>query len=202
MSGSAQAESPALEPEDEARAGFYGLIARLFHAHPDQQLIGQLVHAKAFEGQESALAVAWRDLVDACRSAFPVVLENEHTLLFVGTGRSLVTPYLSHYVPMASKEKNLVDLRGQLITWGIARKEQAFEPEDHVAGVFEAMRFAIAVQHRSETEQKVFFDRFLDAPALAFCDAVSASEKAVFYRLVAAFTRQFLALEREAFEMM
>ena len=36
-------------------------------------------------------------IIDACRDAFPVVLENEHTSLFVGTGKAEVTPYLTHY---------------------------------------------------------------------------------------------------------
>jgi len=202
VSEPAEAKGAALAPEDEARAGFYGLIARLFYAHPDQQLLGQLVHIQAFEGQDGPLAAAWRNLVAACGSAFPVMLENEHTQLFIGTGRSLITPYLSHYTPLVAKERHLVDLRGQLIAWGIARKERAHEPEDHVAGVFEAMRIAIAVQQRSAEEQKAFFDRFLYAPALEFCNAVTASEKAVFYRLVAEFTRQFLAIERAAFEML
>ncbi len=73
---------------------------------------------------------------------------------------------------------------------------------DHIAGVCEAMRFAIAVQHRSLEEQKAFFERFLYRGAMAFCDAVTASDKANFYRLVAVFAREFLELEREAFGML
>ena len=64
------------------------------------------------------------------------------------------------------------------------------------------MRFAIAVQHRSDEEQKAFFERFLYPGAAAFCDAVSASPKAAFYGRVARFARAFLDVEREAFAMM
>lgn len=202
MSQAAPAGDAQLEPEDAARAGLYGMIARLFYAAPDQQLLGQILHAQAFEGEEGDLALAWRRLLDACRSAYPVVLENEHTDLFVGTGKSPVTPYLSNYVDLVAKEKRLVELRGQLLRWGIARREDVGEPEDHVAGVFEAMRFAIAMQHRSADDQKAFFEGFLYQPATAFCDAVSASDKAVFYRLVAKFTREFLDIEKTAFEML
>jgi len=88
-----------------------------------------------------------------------------------------------------------------LAEWGMSRRERANEPEDHVAGVCESMRLAIAVQHRSLEEQKSFFDRFIYAGAAAFCDAVIASPKADFYRPVARFAVEFLKLERHAFDM-
>lgn len=200
---------PALEPEEEARAGLYGLVARLFYAAPDEQLIGYLLNAQAIDdaGAQSgtrakALALAWHELVEVCRTAVPVVLENEHTELFVGTGKSEVTPYLSHYVLRHANDNPLVDLRACLLQWGIARRENVGEPEDHIAGVCETMRFVIAVQHRSLEEQRGFFETFIYRGAMGFCDAVNASAKAGFYRLTANFARAFFELEREAFEMM
>ena len=193
---------PALEAEDEARAAVYGLIARLFYAPPDQSLLGQLLHAKLFDGGESEVARAWSELLEASRNAFPVVLENEHTELFVGTGRALVSPYLTHYTIRYATDTPLVELRQQLAQWGLGRRESVHEPEDHIAGACETMRFAIAVQHRSEEEQKAFFDRFLYPGASAFCDAVNASQKASFYGAVARFARAFFEMEREAFAML
>ena len=193
--------APELQPEDEARAGIYGLIARLFYAPPDEGVLGQLLHSNAFEGSEEPVALAWRELVDACRNVYPVVLENEHTDLFVGTGKSEVTPYLTHYTIKYATDNPLVELRQQLTRWGLARRESVNEPEDHIAGICETMRIAIAAQHRSDEEQQVFFERFLYRGGIAFCDAVSASPKAVFYRRVAVFTRAFLELEHEAFTM-
>jgi TorA maturation chaperone TorD len=190
-----------LQPEDEARAAIYGLIARLFYAAPDQGVLGQILNANAFAGNDGRLALAWEKVVEACRTAFPVVLENEHTELFIGTGKAEVTPYLTHYVIQYATDNPLVELRQQLAQWGIARQQSANEPEDHIAGVCEAMRFAIAVQHRSLEEQKAFFGAFLYKGAIAFCDAVSASAKAGFYGLVATFAREFFELEHEAFEM-
>jgi len=187
-------------PEEAARANLYGLIARLFYAAPDAQLISQLVQAPALEGS-AALAAAWREMVQACSSAFPVALENEHTELFIGTGKSEVTPYLSHYVLRHESDSPLVELRQQLVAWGIGRKEDVPEYEDHISGVCETMRFAIAVQQRSPEEQKEFFERFVYRGAAAFCDAVSASTKADFYRRVARFARAFFDIERAAFEM-
>jgi TorA maturation chaperone TorD len=195
-------QAAALEPEDEARAAVYGLIARLFYAPPDQNLLGQILHAKLFDGGESAVARAWGELVEASRNAFPVVLENEHTDLFVGTGRAEVTPYLTHYTIRYTTDTPLVDLRQHLAQWGLGRREAAHEPEDHIAGTCETMRFAIAVQHRSDAEQKAFFERFLYPGAVAFCDAVNASPKASFYGRVARFARAFFDVEQEAFSML
>ena len=201
MSDPASAAGAGLAPEDEARAGIYGLIARLFYAPPDEGVLAQLLHSTAFEGSGEPIALAWRELVAAARTAFPVVLENEHTELFVGTGKAEITPYLSHYTILYATDNPLVELRQQLSRWGLARRETANEPEDHIAGLCETMRFAIAVQHRTIEEQKSFFEHFLYRGATAFCNAVTASPKAGFYRLVARFAQAFLELEREAFEM-
>ena len=198
---SAQAAA-GLEPEDEARASMYGLIARLFYAAPDEGVLAQMLHAKAFDGTEAPVALAWRGLVEASKTAFPVVLENEHTELFVGTGKAEITPYLTHYVIKYATENPLVELRQQLARWGLGRRESVGEPEDHISGVCETMRYAIAVQHRPEEEQKAFFERFIYRGAISFCDAVSASPKALFYRSVARFAKAYFDLEKEAFSML
>jgi len=194
-------------PEDVARANFYGLIARLFYAAPDSQLISELVRAPALDAagetssQGAALAAAWGAMLEACRTAFPVALENEHTALFVGTGKAEITPYLSKYVLRHANDNPLVDLREQLNRWGIGRREGIAEYEDHICGICETMRFAIAVQQRTPEEQKAFFERFIYPGATAFCDAVNASNQSRFYRLVAQFARAFFDIEKAAFEM-
>ena len=191
----------ALDPEDEARAALYGLIAQLFYAPPDQGVLAQVINAALFEGGDAGLSLRWRELVERCRSAVPVQLENEHTELFVGTGRAAVTPYLIHYLVERSTDNPLVQLRKQLAEWGISRRAHTTEPEDHVASVCEVMRLAIAVQHRSLDEQRTFFDRHVYEGGVAFCDAVIASPKADFYRVIAAFAGEFFRIERNAFDM-
>ena len=197
-----------LAPEDYARANLYGLLARLFYAAPDAQLLSELLSAPAFDPaardaafSDDILARAWQEMIEIWRGAFPVVLDNEHTELFVGTGRAEITPYLSHYVMLHASDNPLVELRQQLARWGIARRDSASEPEDHVAGVFDVMRYAIAVQHRTLDEQKDFFQRFVYPGAAPFCDAVSASEKSRFYTVAARFARAFLDIERKGFEI-
>ncbi len=193
-----------IEAEEAARANFYGLIARLFQAPPDDQLIAQLVRAGDIEAEGDtgvALAAAWRIMVDACRSASPNALRDEHTTLFVGTGKAEVTPYLSAYVLRHSSDNPLVELRQQLASWRISRKDGVAEYEDHIGAICETMRFAIAVQHRSDEEQKSFFDRFIYRGATAFCTAVTASKNARFYVFVARFAQTFFEIEKSAFEM-
>jgi TorA maturation chaperone TorD len=187
-------------PEEAARANLYGLVARLFYAAPDAQLISELLNSPAIEG-EGELGTAWGGMIEACRTAFPAVLESEHTELFIGTGKAPITPYISHYVRRNAKDVPLVALRQQLAAWGIARREGVPEYEDHISGVCETMRFIIAVQQRSSEDQQLFFDRFLYRGATAFCDAVNASNQARFYRLVARFARAFLEVEKTAFEI-
>ena len=196
-----------IDAEEAARANLYGLIARLLQAAPDDQLIAEMVRAGEIEAEgeagseAAALAAAWRAMIDASRTAFPNALKDEHTTLFVGTGKAEVTPYLSAYVLRHSTDNPLVDLRQQLESWRIGRKEGVPEYEDHIAAICETMRFAIAVQQRSASEQKMFFERFLYRGATAFCSAVTTSKNARFYVHVARFAQTFFDIEKTAFEM-
>lgn len=192
--------APTLPPEEAARANLYGLIARLFYAPPDEHLISEFLAAERGD-DPSPLNVAWRALVEECRTAFPAALRDEHTVLFIGTGKSEVTPYLAHYLARHASDSPLVGLRQLLDSWGIARREGVAEYEDHIAGVCETMRFVIAVQQRPPEEQKILFERYVYRGGRAFCAAVSASKDARFYRLVANFAQAFLEIEKTAFEM-
>ena len=195
-------EALALEPENEARAALYGLIAQLFYSAPDSGLLAQILDPGVFDsGDASSLAQRWRDLTERGKTALPAELEAEHTALFIGTGRAEVTPYLTHYLGQKALDNPLVQLRKQLAEWGLARRERTTEPEDHVSAICETMRIAIALQHRSLSEQKSFFDRFVYLGSAAFFAAVIASPKADFYRLVARFAAEFVELEREAFDI-
>jgi TorA maturation chaperone TorD len=190
-----------LPPEESARANLYGLIARLFYAPPDENLISELLAVGDGGEDQGPLGVAWRALLEACRTVFPAALRDEHLVLFVGTGKCEVTPYLSHYLVRHSSDSPLVGLRQLLDSWGIARREGVAEYEDHIAGVCETMRYVIAVQQRPPEAQKILFDRYLYRGGKAFCAAVSTSIDARFYRLVANFAQAFLEVEKTAFEM-
>jgi TorA maturation chaperone TorD len=199
---------PPVSPEDESRANLYGLLARLFYAPPDANLLTELRQATppAEEGEGltaegEALREAWAALVDACASAFPARLEEEHFEVFIGVGKAQVTPYLSAYIERRDGETPLVRMRTQLAEWGLARRETAAEPEDHVSGVCETMRWLIVRRKAPLETQRAFFRDYLDAPAARFCSAVTACEDARFYRHVARLLDALLAVERKAFEI-
>jgi TorA maturation chaperone TorD len=191
---------PASE-EDAARGHHYALIGRLFHEAPDSILLAQLCRADAESGGEGApLEQAWRSLRDACGTAYPAVLKQEYDTLFVGVGKSEVTPYTSHYVRDTFPDRHLVRLRQRLEELGLGRRSAAFEVEDHISGVCDVMRILIEGA-RPLSEQQLFFKEFVYPGASAFCDAVVGAASASFYRRVARYARAFFDVERESFEM-
>jgi TorA maturation chaperone TorD len=196
--------APALKqlPEEDAgRANCYALIGRLFYGAPDSILLAELTRAEAESaGDDDTLGPAWRALREACRSADPMMLEQEYDSLFVGVGKSEVTPYTSHYVTGSSPDRHLVRLRERLEQLGLARCSAAFEVEDHVSGICDVMRILV-VEDRPLEEQGLFFSEFAYPGLAPFCAVVTAATSAAFYRYVAEFASAFLEVEREAFEM-
>jgi TorA maturation chaperone TorD len=199
---------PPNSPEDQRRADLYGLMARLFYAPPDANLLSELrlaaapaADAEPLIAEGKALAAAWAKLVEACVGAFPAQLEEEHLQLFVGVGKAQVTPYLCAYMERTDAENPLARLRGQLAQWGLARREETVEPEDHVAALCETMRWLIEGRKAGLEAQRAFFRGYLFSPGLRFCSAVSACEDAGFYRHVAGLLQSFLDVELKAFDI-
>jgi TorA maturation chaperone TorD len=186
---------------DAARAHHYALIGRLFYDAPDSILIAQLCRADAGATDDgTALERAWRALRDACSAAYPAVLKQEYDSLFVGVGKSEVTPYTSRYVRDISPDRHLVRLRQRLEQLGLGRRTAAYEVEDHVSGVCDVMRLLIE-DGRPLSQQRLFFKEFVEPGATAFCDAVATATSASFYGHVARYARAFFDVEREAFEI-
>src|SRR5262245_4715942 len=192
---------PPEVPEDQARAGYYALLARLFYAGPDAGLLATI--ADAAVGEQSALAGAWSALALAARNADAGAARQEYDQLFVGTGKAEVTPYASFYLTETGREKILVRLRGELADFGLRRADSATEPEDHIAGLFDAMRHLISLGSGEAAlrDQQDFFNRYIARSFEPLCDATSASAKADFYRHVARFARVFLSVEHEALKV-
>ena len=208
MSDAALQFVPPASSEDQARANLYGLLARLFYAPPDANLISELrlaapapADGEPPTAEGDAFGSAWSGLLAACASAFPARLEEEHLQLFVGVGKAEVTPYLSAYIVQSERDAPLARLRGVLAEWGLARRESASEPEDHVAAICETMRWLI-VRRKADLEvQRRFFLEYLYTAGLRFCSAVSACENAKFYRYAARLLQAFLDIEHKAFEI-
>jgi len=187
--------------EDAARAKLYALIGRLFYDAPDPVLLTMICRAEDEPADgDSRVAQAWQALREACRSAYPVVLKQEYDTLFVGVGKSEVTPYTSHYIRGNSPDRHLVWLRERLDQLGLARRSAAFEVEDHVSGICDVMRILVEDGHPL-SEQSLFFKEFVYPGVTPICEVVAIAASAVFYRSVADFARAFLEVERQAFEM-
>mgnify|MGYP002629383633 CR=1 FL=1 len=200
MSDAAPAED--LHDAEHWRAGLYALIGRLFFEGPDSVLLAQLrVNASGGEGAEDTpLGLAWQQLVSASASADVVALQHEHAMLFVGVGKTPVTPFTSAYVPGVSPERHLLLLKQQLEQWGLASDAASTMPADHISGVCDTLRHLI-LRNESVVAQKNFFEKFIYSQGIAFCKKLIAAAPSHFYIEVAQFTQVFLAVEREGFDM-
>ena len=189
-------------PEEQARANFYGLLARLFYAPPDASLLKALAMADELDADDETLAARWRELVAAAATTEAEAVQAEYDDVFVGTGKAPVTLYACAYSLRYTNETPLAELRGDLAALGLARREQAGEPEDHIAALCDTMRHLIADQHRPLDEQQRFFARWIRPNYEALCGAIEASERTSFYRHVARMAKAFFSLEQAAFEML
>jgi TorA maturation chaperone TorD len=199
-----------LEPEDQARAEFYALLARLFSDAPDAPLLAAIAGAPSLApdaragdvGGASGLAPTWDAVRAASAEMHPEFIRDEFQALFVGVGRSEVSLYASHYLGPQSG-RPLAELRASLARFGLARRPEASEFEDHLSLVLETMRMLVAGDGEREAaslgEQRAFFDRHLLPWVPDCCIAISTNSVANYYRRVAEFTQCFVALERDSF---
>ena len=184
--------------EEQARANFYGLLARLFYAPPDAALL----QAIGLEKLEGDLAQPWEELKRAAAQADPEAVREEYETAFVGTGKTPVTLYSTAYTIRYSNEVPLAELRGELARLGLARRAEAREPEDHIAALCDTMRHLVAEQKKDLEEQRRFFNRWIHPAVEPLCSAIERSDKTAFYKPVARFANRFCTLEHMAFEML
>lgn len=191
-----------IAPEEQARANFYGLLARLFYSAPDADLLHLISAAGDMQAEDDRVAAAWRELRAAAGSADVERVREEYEAAFVGTGKAPVTLYSSAYSVRFTNEVPLAALRGELAALGLARRADAGEPEDHVAALFDTMRHLIAEQVRGLAEQRRFFERWIAPIVGPLCAAIEKNETTAFYRHVARLAKAFLTVEQAAFEML
>ncbi|MBM3397541.1 MAG: molecular chaperone [Betaproteobacteria bacterium] len=191
--------------EETARAEIYGLLSQLFYAAPSEALLGQLQVAVTEAPDAGAfLEEPWRELVACARSMTPSQIATEYSQLFGGVGKPEVYLFGSHYLSGFLNEKPLVRLRDDLAALGLARSQDMFETEDHVAYVFEVMRYLIAgddVAVANLTQQMNFFNQHVQPWLSPMCQAVMAHPRAVFYARLAHFTEAFLGVEAQGFDL-
>jgi TorA maturation chaperone TorD len=192
--------------EELQRAELYGLLARLWFAPPDAALLEQFgVAVTTAPEPGSFLEAPWHDLVAAMRASSVADAAAEHGALFVGTGRAEILPYGSSHIAGALNERPLVDLRTDLTALGLASAAPEGETEDHVAFVFEVMRYLIAGDDVAvcnlERQRRFFRAHVQPWVGRPLCDAVEQHPKARLYAELARFTRAFVDIETQGFDL-
>lgn len=197
--------SSALD-EETARAEIYGLLAALYYAPPTPDLLAQLrVAATETPAPGAFLQEPWTELVAVARSMPDADIQSEYNTLFGGMGKPEVYLFGSHYLSGFLNEKPLAALRGTLLALRLGRSDAMSETEDHIAYLCEVMRYLIAaddVAVANLTAQRQFFGDHVQNWALLLCDALGVHPKARFYVAVATFTRAFMSIEAQGFDML
>ena len=194
------------DTEELERAELYGVLARLWLAPPDAELLAQFKVAVTEAPENGGLLEApWQALVGALRSQSGEATAAEHEALFHGVGKPEVFAYGSFYLTGFLNEKPLAALRHDLAALGLARDEHALETEDHIAYGFEVMRYLIAgddVAVCNLEQQRRFFRAHLQPWVDRFCAAVQAQPRAKVYAALAGFTQAFMHVETQGFDML
>jgi TorA maturation chaperone TorD len=205
MTDASPPTSSALD-EETARAEVYGLLAQLYYAPPAPELLAALrVAPTEAPAAGGFLEEPWRALVGVCRDMDDAEVAAEHDALFGGVGKPEVYLFGSHYLTGFLNERPLARLREDLAGLGLGRDEAMPETEDHLAYLCEVMRYLIAgddVAVSNLTRQQAFFADHLQPWASAACDAVGGHPRARFYARLADFTRAFLGVEQQGFDML
>ena len=192
-----------IEPEDRARANFYGVLAALYADAPDALLLRAIAGAvRLDDAEQGTLPHAWNDVIDACSVMDVDAAQQEYWDLFVGTGKSEVNLHASHWLTGFMMEKPLVELRNDLTRLGLARKPGTPMLEDHLSALCEAMRLLIEGDANRRpadvAEQKRFFERHIGRWVPDLCTALTQCPLANLYRRVGEFTSHFVAIERDS----
>ena len=197
--------STALD-EETARAEVYGLLAALFYAPPTAEVLSLLrVAATESPAAGGFLQEPWRELVAASRRLSDSDIQSEYNALFGGVGKPEIYLFGSHYLSGFLNEKPLALLRTDLARLGLARDEAMSETEDHMAYLCEVMRYLIAADDvvvANLTAQRQFFGVHLQPWVLRLCDAMDSHPKARFYAALSGFTRSFVSVETQGFDML
>jgi len=197
---------PGTLDEETARAEVYGVLAALYYAPPGEPLLEQLrVAATEAPAAGGFLEEPWRALVAAARELDLAAITSEYNTLFLGVGKPEVYLFGSHYQAGFLNEKPLAQLRADLAALGLTRDEAMPETEDHIAYLCEVMRYLIAgdnVAVANLTKQHGFFAAHLQPWVYAMCDAIVAHPRARFYAALAEFTRAFMSVEQQGFDML
>jgi len=199
MSTSKPGDRRASDSENAARGEMYRFVARLLSAVPSQPMIDGIA---GLSGDQTPLGQAMTALAGAARQVRAEEVEREFFELFIGVGRGELLPYASFYQTGFLNERPLAEVRGDLARLGVARAEGRFEPEDHIALLFDVMAdLASGDLPADEAAQSEFFARHIAPWAAQFFDDLAIAPSASFYRSVAEVGRLLVDIEARAFSL-
>ncbi|HMS25788.1 MAG TPA: molecular chaperone TorD family protein [Burkholderiaceae bacterium] len=197
--------SSALDVEI-ARAEIYGLLSAFYYASPAADLLAQVRVAATDTPEAGAfLEEPWRAFVGVARSMSDKSVQNEYDDLFGGIGKPEVYLYGSHFLNGFLNEKSLARLRTDLQSLGLERSDAMADTEDHIAYLFEVMRYLVAgddVAVANLTQQREFFSKHIQPWVNSMCNDIKMNKKAVFYAALSDLTVAFMGIEAQGFDML
>ena len=124
--------------------------------------------------------------------------------MFIGIGKSELLPYGSYYITGFLNEWPVAKLIDDMRALGIARADDATEPEDHIAALSETMAGLITGDFGPPAglaAQRKFFETHIGNWAPNFFNDLEAAKSAAFYMPVGSIGRMFMEIETEGFRM-
>jgi TorA maturation chaperone TorD len=149
---------------------------------------------------DAGLPAAWDRLQGAAVRADAEALRETYDTCFVTIGEAPVLLYGSHYLAGYLHEKPLAELRALLAEMGLARKAGRHEPEDHISALADAMRYLI-LSGAGSAVQRELFERFIGPWYARLAERVGQATTDEFYQALGEFTRAFLDVESESFDL-
>lgn len=184
---------------DIARAQEYTLLATLLTHAPAPAFLKRIANLRE---DPSPLGLLHGQLAEAVNRISAEDIEQEFFNLFIGVGRGELLPYASYYLTGFLHERPLAQLRADLAAIGMERAEDIYEPEDHIAIIFEVMaRLAKGGLSAPNGSDRKIFEKHLQPWAGRFFSDLEGAKSANFYRRIGSLGRAFMEIEAEAFAL-
>ena len=185
-----------LDEISAARADTYALLAHLLWNPPDAALLRRLAQPTSGDGP---LAEARRAIAEAAAATDATLVEREHFALFTGLAGGELLPYASYYLTGFIHERPLAEVRQDLQALNLVRTEGLFEPEDHIAFLFEVMAALIReTDAHPVIDDTTFFRRHIQGWSSRLFADLEAAPPARFYQPVARLARLLIDIETQA----
>jgi TorA maturation chaperone TorD len=191
----------SLEEEQRARAGLYGLLARLLGAYPSAETLKEI---SQFPGDETPIGSVMGDLAKTASLTSFEEARDEYNALFIGVLEGEVNPFASHYLTGFLNGLPLSNVRDDLNRLGIIRSEDVKEPEDHIAFLFDVMVGLITNEfgdHADRNEEQDFFEKHITPWAENFFNDLVKAKNARLYAHVGTLALRFLEVEIKGFRI-